>query len=378
MYRTPPSISTSKTTFGSRSSRSSSRSRAAHWLRTSGSDASFSRCSASSVLSWETLSFSISRTFFCRARTLRLTASLSPRSMTLGFGPFLLGSGGGCGGCSPPSAARRSLCSMRSASGCASGRSSWRSRQKRLASSRQLSPTLQSSSWVPQADWISKTSRSGCSRISISASSLASDARSSASASLSRSTSAPLILRRDCRALMRRLTVSLSRSSTSRMAAPARVPRRISGGGEGKSGATWLPVGSGRHWAAYISSNLRRYSAEPSVTLRNLSSAPKCASTAASSTRPSGEKSTVVIEGPITWSRSRRPATAAPARRATEPSGCASKRSMLSASLLMPAPRRLWTRRQKDRPCGSHRRQFRTPKRPRLILRGTPALPPRR
>mmetsp|Transcript_71659 Transcript_71659/g.193755 ORF Transcript_71659/g.193755 Transcript_71659/m.193755 type:complete len:221 (-) Transcript_71659:273-935(-) len=90
MRRTPRSVSTSKTMLGGRSSMSSSRSRATHALLTSSSLASFSLCSWSSP-SDAHFSFSISRSFFCSARTLRLTDSLSWRSTSLGFGPWCLG-----------------------------------------------------------------------------------------------------------------------------------------------------------------------------------------------------------------------------------------------------------------------------------------------
>mmetsp|Transcript_42512 Transcript_42512/g.135049 ORF Transcript_42512/g.135049 Transcript_42512/m.135049 type:complete len:235 (+) Transcript_42512:280-984(+) len=233
----------------------------AQWLRTSGSEATFSRCSWSMELSGQPLSFSISRSFFCSARTRRRTASLSPRSMTFGFGPWRLGAGGGGGSAPLLSLALRSLCSMRSARGVASGRSIWCSRQKRRASSRQLSPARHSRRWQPQAELTSKTRRSGWSSVSASASSFAREARTSASAvtfslcgwsKLSRplALSRSISLSRSCRALARRLTVSLSRSSTSRMAAPASVPRRISGGGGGKSGAGKSPGAAGRQSAA--------------------------------------------------------------------------------------------------------------------------------
>mmetsp|Transcript_82088 Transcript_82088/g.206539 ORF Transcript_82088/g.206539 Transcript_82088/m.206539 type:complete len:274 (-) Transcript_82088:917-1738(-) len=48
---------------------------------------------------------------------------------------------------------------------------------------------------------------------------------------------------------------------------------------------------------------------------------------------------------------------------------------MASPSLLIPAPLKLCTRKQNEHPCGSQRKQFRTPKRPKLTLFGTPEFP---
>mmetsp|Transcript_104994 Transcript_104994/g.306762 ORF Transcript_104994/g.306762 Transcript_104994/m.306762 type:complete len:234 (-) Transcript_104994:1603-2304(-) len=183
MYLTPPSVSTSKTILGRRSRRSSSRSRTAHWCRTSASEVSFSCCSWSTMSPGHFFSFSISLSFFCSALTLLRTASLSPRSMTLGFGPCLFIAAACGGGSAWPllRETRRSLCSIRSASGCARGMSMWWSRQKRRATSRQLSPARHSRRWLPQAEVISKTKASGCSSISSCLSSFASELLSSPS-----------------------------------------------------------------------------------------------------------------------------------------------------------------------------------------------------
>mmetsp|Transcript_82089 Transcript_82089/g.206544 ORF Transcript_82089/g.206544 Transcript_82089/m.206544 type:complete len:214 (-) Transcript_82089:16-657(-) len=199
-----------------RSSKSSSRSSEKQAARTSPSEASFSRCKWSIGPSGDNFNFSISRNFFCKARTLLRTASLSPKSMTLGFGPFRFGSAGCCGtGASLPGQlwfVPRNLCSMRSASGVARERSMWFSRQKRRAMSRQFSPKRDSSKWVPHADWISQMSLSGSSVVSGSA-------------------SVPW------RAFTRLRTVSLSRNSTSKMTFPDSEPSRACGGGGSNRGA---------------------------------------------------------------------------------------------------------------------------------------------
>mmetsp|Transcript_12436 Transcript_12436/g.24178 ORF Transcript_12436/g.24178 Transcript_12436/m.24178 type:complete len:230 (-) Transcript_12436:1034-1723(-) len=227
-----------------------------HWLLTSRSDANFSRCSWSRALSCKLRSFSISRSFFCNARTLRRTASLSPRSMTFGFGPCRLETGG----CFSSPLLKRSLCSMRSARGTAKGMSRCRSLQNRLASSLQLSPTLQSSKWLPHAVWISKSNLSGCSRIAASFSSLPRASRTVGSdLAFSRCWWSRLSIPRDlsrsisrslaCIVRTRRLTTSRLCKSTSMTAAPASVPSRISGGGIGNTGAGKVPGGTGRQRA---------------------------------------------------------------------------------------------------------------------------------
>mmetsp|Transcript_47062 Transcript_47062/g.125946 ORF Transcript_47062/g.125946 Transcript_47062/m.125946 type:complete len:296 (-) Transcript_47062:98-985(-) len=258
MYLTPVSVSTSKTIFGRRSRRSSSRSSTAHWWRTSASESSFSCCSWSTISAEQVLSFSISRSFFWRARTLRRTASLSPRSMTFGLGPCRFGAAGS--GASPGLLLRveaRSLCCIRSANGCARGMSMLWSRMKRRATSRQLPPARISSRWLPQAEVISKTRASGCSSISSCLSSFARELLSSpswfafsrccwSSASRPRHFSRSMLFRRPWSARTRRRTASRSQSSTSRIAAPASVPSRISSGGGGKSGGGAPPRGRGR------------------------------------------------------------------------------------------------------------------------------------
>mmetsp|Transcript_79510 Transcript_79510/g.236860 ORF Transcript_79510/g.236860 Transcript_79510/m.236860 type:complete len:263 (+) Transcript_79510:201-989(+) len=262
MYPTPASVSTSKTIFGRRSRRSSSRSWTAHWWRTSASDANFSFCSWSTMRSGHFFSFSISRSFFCRARTLRRTASLSPRSMTLGLGPCRLEVVWGGASAVPFSRKdRRNLWSIRSAKGWARGMSMWWSRQKRRATSRMLSPLRHSSRWLPQAEVTSKTRVSDCSNTASWRSSFDSDILMSPSwlafsrccwsrASSPRFFIFSMSFRRIWRARARRRTASRSQSSTSRMAAPARVPSRISSGGGGKSGGGKLPGGTGRQSAA--------------------------------------------------------------------------------------------------------------------------------
>mmetsp|Transcript_45252 Transcript_45252/g.114854 ORF Transcript_45252/g.114854 Transcript_45252/m.114854 type:complete len:223 (-) Transcript_45252:946-1614(-) len=179
MYRLPSSVSTSKTMRGSRSSKSSSRSSDTHAALTSPSAANLSRWSLSTQASGFSFNFSISRSFFCSARTRLCTASLSPKSMIFGFGPFRFGpstfaagQGGGAmpgtvgarsASVGPPS---RSLISMRSPKGSESDKSMRLSLQKRRANSRQLSPTLPSSRWLPQADVISQTITFGSSTTS--------------------------------------------------------------------------------------------------------------------------------------------------------------------------------------------------------------------